>query len=54
MGEVVPVSFKCKNCGQVMTLGVDGGREALTGPPPSCLYCGHTELEDTDEHLPLQ
>jgi hypothetical protein len=37
-----------------MTFGVEGGRKALTGPPPSCLYCGNKELEDTDEHLRLK
>lgn len=49
--EIVPVSFKCKRCKKVITFGVVGGRKSLTSPPPSCLYCGHTELEDTDEHL---
>lgn len=53
MSTIIPVSFKCKNCGGVMTLGVEGGREALDSPPPSCLYCRCTELEDTDEHLQL-
>lgn len=48
---LVKVSFKCKSCHGVMTLGVEGGRDALTSPPPCCLYCGHEELEDTNEHL---
>lgn len=51
MNKPVPVSFKCKLCGAVITLGVIGGRKSLSGPPPCCVYCGHRELEDTDEHL---
>lgn len=48
---VVPVSFRCTSCQGIITLGVEGGREALTSVPPCCLYCGHPYLEDTDQEV---
>lgn len=39
--EVENVNFECEHCKGVITLGVEGGIEALNGDvPPSCLYCG--------------
>lgn len=53
MENIVPVSFKCRKCNEVITLGVLEGK-TLNGLPPGCLYCGSLDtLEPTDQHLPL-
>lgn len=45
-----PYSFKCEDCKEIITFGVEG---TLSEPPPCCMFCGGEKLTQTDEHNPI-